>query len=162
MIKISQVLLFATALTTGLIAGLFYSWTVSVTPGLHKLADKEYILAFQAMNKAILNPLFFLSFMGTLILLPMATWTHYGDQNKFYFLLAATIVYVVGVFGVTVAGNVPMNESLAAFDVTSSSASEVASQRLMFESRWNVLNTIRTIGSIVSFGLIIIACMRHK
>jgi uncharacterized membrane protein len=162
MIKISQGFLFTTALTTGLVAGLFYSWTVSVTPGLNKLSDKEYILAFQAMNKAILNPAFFLSFIGSLILLPLATWTNYSEGNvKFYLLLAATICYMVGVFGVTVAGNVPMNESLAAFDSSTASVVDLAARRLSFESSWNFLNNIRTLGSIVTLILVILACMRE-
>ncbi|RAV98695.1 anthrone oxygenase family protein [Pseudochryseolinea flava] len=163
MIKLSQAFLFATALATGLVAGLFYSWTISVTPGLHKLADREYVLAFQAMNKAILNPMFFISFMGSLVLLPLATWTNYGnDIPKFYLLVGATVLYFLGVFGTTVAGNVPMNESLAAFDVDSASLSQIAEQRISFESRWNFLNTIRTYCSIATLALVIIACLRDK
>jgi uncharacterized membrane protein len=161
MIKISQGILFTTALTTGLVAGLFYSWSVSVTPGLHKLSDKEYIMAFQAMNKAILNPAFFFSFIGSLILLPLATWTNSAEGSvKFYLLLAATICYVVGVFGVTVAGNVPMNDSLAAFDSSTASVADIAAKRLSFENPWNSLNTIRTLGSVVTLILVILSCMR--
>ena len=163
MIKASQTILFATAITTGLIAGLFYSWTVSVTPGIHKLGDREYLLAFQAMNKAILNPFFFLSFIGTVVLLPCATWIHFSiDRTKFYLLLAASLIYWIGILGVTAAGNVPMNESLAALDVNAASTAEISARRLAFESRWNLLNTVRTLTSISSFVLVIIACIRQR
>jgi uncharacterized membrane protein len=36
--------------------------------------------------------------------------------------------YVVGVFGVTVFGNVPLNEALAKFDVEFASATEIFSE----------------------------------
>ena len=51
-------LLIITAVFTGLMAGLFYSWSISVTPGIARLVDKEYLASFQAMNRAIINPLF--------------------------------------------------------------------------------------------------------
>jgi uncharacterized membrane protein len=161
MSKISQAVLFTTAITTGLVAGLFYSWTVAVTPGLKNLSAKEYILAFQAMNKAILNPAFFLTFMGTLILLPLVTWMNYSGPNpKFYLLLAACLCYGVGVFGITVFGNVPLNESLATVETSGASMATLNEKRLAFEARWNSLNTVRTISSIAAFALVIVACMR--
>ena len=57
-------LLVITTLLTGLIAGLFYCWSISVTKGLALLPDREYLLAFQQLNRAILNPLFLTAFMG--------------------------------------------------------------------------------------------------
>ena len=98
--KMTTITLILTATTTGLIAGLFYSYSCSVNPGLAKLPDGEYLAAMQSINRAILNPVFFATFIGTLLLLPVSTWLQYneGASKSFSFLLAATLIYAIGVF----------------------------------------------------------------
>ena len=132
--------------TTGLSAGLFFAWSFSVTPGLAKINDTAYILAFQSMNRAILNPTFFLVFMGPLLLLPLSAYLSYTGIGslRFWMLAAATVAYVVGVFGITMAGNVPMNEALDTFNIGSATADQIAARRAGFEARWIFLNNIRT------------------
>ena len=146
----------------GLTAGIFYCWSVSVTRGLALLPDSEYITAFQALNRAILNPLFFLCFFGSVILLPVSTWQAYQSpvQLRFWLLLAASVIYIVGIIGVTMAGNVPMNEALNVFDGTKASAAEIAQKRQWFEGTWNNLNNIRTVAAVVSFALTVAAGLK--
>jgi uncharacterized membrane protein len=156
-----SIVLVTAATTTALMAGLFFAWSFSVTNGLAKLSNIEYIRAFQAMNKAILNPLFFICFMGTAILLPLSTFLYYQQHPspRFWFLLIASTLYLIGVMGVTMAGNVPLNESLDAFNSQAATAQEVASQRQQFEGTWNKLNNIRTVASTLSIVSVIIACI---
>ena len=159
------IILVLTATATALIAGLFYAWFCSVTSGLARLADTVYITFMQATNKAILNPVFFASFMGAAILLPLSTFLHYDStiSHRFIFLLAATLIYLTGAWGVTIFGNIPLNNALADFNLQSASADAIAAQRAKFERRWNKLNTIRTISSTLSILLVIIACLSsHK
>lgn len=137
-------LLIITGTLTTLLAGVFFGYAVSVNPGLHRLKDSEYVRAMQSINIVIQNPLFFLSFMGPLILLPWVTFLAHGEAT-FGWLLAATITYVVGSFGVTVAGNVPLNEKLARADVSQATAARAA-----FEKPWNALHAIRTLASIAA------------
>lgn len=151
--------LLATALASGLIAGLFYSYSCSVNPGLGAISDANYLAAMQSINRAILNPVFFFSFMGTLLLLPLSTYQHFGTGTRFYLLLGATLVYVIGTFGVTVAGNVPLNEALDKVNLTEASAQELAAHRLRFEAPWNRLNAIRTYAAVLSFLLVLLACL---
>ncbi|MEO5563179.1 MAG: anthrone oxygenase family protein [Chitinophagaceae bacterium] len=155
------ILLLITALLTALITGLFYAYSCSINPGLGRLPDQEYLAAMQSINKAILNPVFFASFMGTLILLPISTWLHYGqpDSSRFILLLIATLFYAIGTFGVTMFGNVPLNDTLANFDLKSASPESILTQRKNFEARWNNLHTIRTLASLVSLVLVLIACL---
>jgi uncharacterized membrane protein len=78
-------------------------------------------------------------------------------------LLAASILYIVGVIVVTMIGNVPMNESLDSFNTATATASEMAARRLNYEKPWNNLNTIRTIACVVAFVLTILACLvKHR
>lgn len=159
------IILVFTATATALIAGLFYAWSSSVTLGLARLPDTLYITFMQTTNKAILNPVFFASFLGTAILLPISTFLHYDPiiSHRFIFLLVATLVYFVGGLGVTIFGNIPLNEALADFNLQSASNETIAAQRAKFEGRWNKLNTIRTISSTLSILLVIIACLSsHK
>ena len=160
----SNIVLVITATTTALIAGLFYAWSWSVTPGIGRLSDVEYVRAMQAMNDAILNPVFFATFLGTAVLLPICTYMHYTQpvSTRFWFLLAATIIYLIGVMGVTMGGNVPLNEALKAFDVDGASAQEIAAQRLKFEGPWNGLQGIRAFANFLSIVLVIIACISPK
>jgi uncharacterized membrane protein len=55
------------ALTTGLIAVVFYAYAVSVNLGLAAQPDASYVATMQAINERIENPLFFLSFFGAVV-----------------------------------------------------------------------------------------------
>lgn len=158
----TTLLLIITAVLTALIAGLFYAYSCSVVLGLGKLSDAEYLKAMQNINREILNPVFFMSFMGTAILLPVSAFFLRGEQSVFIFLLLATLAYLIGVFGVTVVGNVPMNDQLDRFDITGSTTEAIRQMRDNFENRWNFLNNIRTAFSVISIALTVCACIWHK
>ena len=51
-------------LATGLVAGVFYAYAVSVNLGLATQPDASYVATMQAINDRIENPLFFASFFG--------------------------------------------------------------------------------------------------
>jgi uncharacterized membrane protein len=161
MFKIAHLLLIVTGTTTALMAGLFFAWSFSVTIGIARLPDNDYIASMQAMNRAILNGVFLSCFMSTLLLLPLVTYMHYTPQpsGRFWFLLAASVLYAVGVFGVTIVFNVPMNETLDKFPLHTASASEAAALRSWFEGRWNGLNMIRTVANTLAMACFIIACL---
>jgi uncharacterized membrane protein len=141
-----------TIIILGLIAGIFYCWSVSVTKGLALLPDKEYILAFQKLNQAIQNPLFFICFFGPIFLLPACMWRNYS-----IYLLLATLSYYIGVMGVTIVGNIPLNNMLEAFSVQGAGMEDLRLMRGQFELKWNTLNHIRTLCSLVSFILTLIS-----
>ena len=158
---ISNVILILTTVCTALIAGLFYSYSCSVVPALKLLTDSEYIASMQSINKAIQNPVFFISFFGTLLLLPISAYMNYVQHPplRFWLLLTAAILYLIAVFGVTVFGNIPLNNALEKFNLINATKDSISLQRAMFEGRWNSLNMIRTIFSILSLILTIIACI---
>lgn len=148
-----------TATTTALVAGLFYGYSVSVNPGLHALSNVEYLKAMQSINRAILNPSFFVCFLGSLFLLPATTYLQYSGASSvsFWLLIGATLLYATGVMGVTVLGNVPLNEALDKIDLQQITANEMESQRIRFEKPWNQLHNIRTFASVISFILVILS-----
>lgn len=159
-----QVFQFISILLTGLVAGLFYGYDCSVIKGLGNLQNEVYLQTFQSINKVIQNLYFFISFMGCLLVLPVASWLCYKNCGSvtFYFLLSATIIYFIGVFGVTIFGNVPLNEQLSKFPIASATENEMALMRKTFEEAWNKYHSIRTIASIVAFSLSILSLMKQK
>ncbi|TDE17622.1 anthrone oxygenase family protein [Dyadobacter psychrotolerans] len=160
----SNLILIAAATTTALIAGLFYAWSCSVMVGMAQLPSPEFIKAMKVFNEAIQNPLFFASFMGTAILLPVCTYLHYDAPvpQRFWFLLVATVFYLGGTFAVTIFGNIPLNDMLASFDQQSASQHVIDSKRAAFELSWNRLNNIRAVSSVISVIMVIMACLSHK
>jgi uncharacterized membrane protein len=159
----NTIILIMATLSSGLIAGLFYAWSISVTPGLAKVSDENYLHAFQSMNRAILNPALFIFFFGLVILLPMLCYLSYKSPGSsvFWLILPATIFYLVGTMAVTILGNIPLNNALEALKIDSMTFEHMASFRLGFENKWNTLNMIRTICSSLSFLLLIMTCLQN-
>lgn len=153
----------AAVVLAGLAAGLFYSWDCSIVDGLGKLPDEQYLSAFQSINRVILNPYFFMSFMGSVFLLPIAAWMTYktGNSASFYFILAAAILYIVGVFGITIGGNVPLNDMVDKFDIANASSEAIRVMRLKFEAKWNFLQHIRTYAAILAFIAAVISLFKR-
>ena len=159
--EIPVITLLASTILNGLVAGLLYAFVCSVNPGLAALGDREYLGAMQSINQSIQNPLFFLSFMGTLILVPVCCFIMFrqtGLSLPFGLLLSAAFVYAVAVFGITIFGNVPLNEYLSKINLTALSPEALASVRIKFEKPWNGLHQVRTIASVLSFGLLVFSC----
>ncbi|QEE49539.1 hypothetical protein FUA48_08085 [Flavobacterium alkalisoli] len=77
MFTFSNSISFFTLLVTALMAGLFYSYSFSVNPGLGRLGDESYLMAMQSINRAILNPIFFICFFGSVALLPLNAYLGY-------------------------------------------------------------------------------------
>ncbi|MCL1664528.1 DUF1772 domain-containing protein [Elizabethkingia ursingii] len=161
--KFQDITLILTGITTALMAGLFFSYSVSVSWGLGKLADREYLQAMQSINREILNPIFFACFFGALVTLPIATFQQYQyNQTTFLLLLLASLFYIIGVFGITSAFNVPLNDKLDLLDLIKASDVSIKQMRDSFERSWNNWNTIRTFSSVISTALVIIACLYRK
>ena len=66
-INFKIIVLIISILFTGLTAGLCFTWSNAVTPGIGRLDNISFLKAFQAMNRAIINGPFMLVFMGGVI-----------------------------------------------------------------------------------------------
>ncbi len=157
-----KMILITTVLFSGLIAGLLFGYACSVNLGLHYLSDAGYVKAMQAINIKIQNVYFFTVFIGILFLMPASAWLSFSAINKtaFYFLLVATLIYFAGTFGITIFGNIPLNNQMAAIDLATINNETLSAFRNHFESLWNTYHFIRTLASIISFLLTIIATQK--
>lgn len=159
-LSIKSIILLGAVLLTGLSAGLFYAWSVSVIPGTQKVSDEAYLQTMQSINRAILNPAFFVVFFGSAVLLSLSNfYAYHMDKSVFAFFLAATLFYIFGTIGVTGMGNVPLNDKLDELDLMQSSSEILSKFRVSYETKWNRFHSIRTGFSVISFLLALIGLM---
>lgn len=145
---------------TALVAGLFFGFSVAVNGGLHRLKNSEYVAAMQSINQVIQNPVFLLSFFGPVLFLPWSTFVHKDTTpTRFFLLLGASLLYIIGTFVLTIVGNVPLNRKLERFKLDGASDEEIAYARTGFEQPWNRRHTVRTAASIAATILIFAACL---
>jgi len=151
----NDILLTTGVMGTGLVAGLLYGWAVSVIPGTSRVSDHTYVETMQDINRAIINPAFIIPFMGVPLALGAASILHFrtGDTRRGWLLASATIAYLVGVLGVTIRGNIPLNDALDAFDLPVAASEDLSERRSTYEGAWNRFHRVRTAASVVSFGL---------
>ena len=157
--KTQTIILVTSIFLTGLMAGIFFTWSNAVKPGIGKLNDIDYLSALQSMNRVILNSLFLIVFIGTIISVALVPVFHFHiyQKNIFWLLILIVIIYWVGVFSVTVFGNIPLNEILDKRNLSVMNPNDLSLLRDSIENRWNNFNLIRSISSALSFLLLIIS-----
>jgi len=155
--KTETIILATAILFTGLMAGIFFTWSNAVKPGIGKLSDLEYLRALQSMNRVILNNTFRFFFFGAIIAVALVPifYLNLYPKNIFWLFISVFIIYWVGVFGVTIFGNILLNEILDKTSLETFSMEELKSLRTSIELKWNNLNLIRAISSGLSFVLLI-------
>ena len=144
---------FAAALGSGLMAGLFFVFSVFMMTALARLGAPQGIAAMQSVNVAILNPLFLVVFMGTAVLSLVTAvgaiwnWSTAGSG----WVLASSLLYLVGIMAVTMLFNVPLNDALAAVDPASGEGAALWARYLDVWVKWNHVRTVAGIGALASF-----------
>src|ERR687897_1560253 len=121
-------------LATGLVAGVFYAYAVSVNLGLAAQPDASYVATMQAINARIQNPAFFASFSGAALFLlaALAAQIPRPRSGRFRLVALACALYILGGFLLTAFVNVPMNEDLARI-AANASPDELAGARAAYE-----------------------------
>jgi uncharacterized membrane protein len=147
-------------LTTGLVAGVFYAYAVSVNLGLAGRPDASYVATMNEINEKIQNPLFFATFFGA-VLFPIAALVAHLPRprsGRLPLIVTACALYVVGGFLVTALANVPLNDELARA-AAGAPAAELSRARAAYEDPWNFWNGVRTLFSAAAFLALIGACL---
>jgi uncharacterized membrane protein len=139
--------------TTGLMAGMFGDWAVTIMPGLHATDDRTFVGAFQALDHAIYNAPFMLAFMGALAFTGVAAVLHLrgGDRSPLPWVAVAFGLYLAA-FVITMAVNVPLNDDLVAAGAPDGIADLAAARDAFDEARWSAWHVVRTIATTAAFG----------
>jgi len=156
--SLTVVLTVLAALGSGLIGGVFFAFSTSVMKALGQRPAAEGMAAMQGINAVILNPLFLGAFLGTALvcmgalILSVIRWS-----DAEIFLFAGSIVYLIGSALVTMALNVPLNNTLAAADPLDDKSKDLWANYL---SNWTFWNHVRTAASIASSTAFILGLIR--
>lgn len=136
----SDVVLQVAQVLTGLLAGLYFAYAVSVMPALASFPDDTYAAVMNRINVVIVNPVFLVVFLGS----PTASvavliW----DRDPL--AIAAAVLGVVALL-VTAFFNIPLNNALAA------NSDRVAFHRAWV--RWNVVRLLTGLAGLVCLLLV--------
>ncbi|MFE1596636.1 DUF1772 domain-containing protein [Nocardia sp. NPDC058705] len=152
-------------LSTGLVAGVFFAYAISVMPALARTSDRTLIEVMQKVNIVIINPWFMFAFMGTVGFTALAAALHLGGDHRTTLIwIGIALALSVIAFAVTAALNVPLNEALDAAGDPAAIA-DTAAVRADYESawvRWNIARTVLTTASfLVLCGAMFVAGVQH-
>ena len=145
------VTLFA-VLGCGLMAGVFFAFSNFVMKALERT---QAIAAMQSINVTVLNPLFLGIFVGTAVvcgalgLYSILSW----ESPRSVCLLAGSALYLFGTFGVTMAFNVPLNNTLEGVDPSKPEALLAWRGYVTAWTRWNHVRTIAALAAAAAFTI---------
>jgi uncharacterized membrane protein len=146
----------ALAIGSALIAGAFFAFSAFVMRALGHLPENQGITAMQRINIDVINPWFMIPFTGTAVVgLAGGTWAALNlSQPAGPWLLAASLLYVLGCFGVTMVFNVPRNNMLAIVNAERPQDAFVLPSNepfwSNFQREWTRWNTFRTLASLAA------------
>lgn len=153
-------LTFLAALGSGLIGGVFFAFSAFVMKALGRLPPSSGIAAMQSINVVVINPIFFAAFFGTAllcILLTIAALLGWSAPGAIY-LLAGSLLYLVGTILVTMMCNVPLNNRLASTKADNAAGKSVWAEYL---SSWTAWNHVRTAASLAACACFIVALVKQ-
>lgn len=144
--------LIAATMSMGLAAGVFGLYAHTIMPGLRKTDDRTFVGAFQAIDRAIINPWFLGgAFLGALVFTAVAAVTQVG-RDELPWVVAALVLYLIAVI-ITIAINVPLNDAIKA--AGDPARIDVAAVRARFdETRWARWNLVRVVTNTTALGLL--------
>lgn len=147
------------AIGCGLVAGIFFAFSAFVMRALGNLPPAQGIAAMQSMNVVVINPWFMTAFFGTaaacvfVIIRALLQWHEPGAT----YLLAGSLLYLVGTVLVTMVFNVPRNNALAAVESASTEGARLWADYL---NTWTAWNHVRTIAALAAAASLTIALSR--
>lgn len=138
------------AICSGLMAGIYLAFSVVIMKSLATLTPDKGIEAMNAINRVILKTAFMPLFFGSTViaLLMLATTAWFWGELGAAAVLAAGLIYLLGMFCATAIFNVPLNNSLAEMNGTGEDAVRTWNRYLKHWTRWN---TSRTVWSLATF-----------
>lgn len=149
-------LLWFSAIGCGMMAGLYFAFSTFIMTALGRIPQAHGMSAMQSINTTIQRSLFMPLFWGTtLAALALAGFALFRlGETAATAMLAAGILYVVGMFVCTIVFNVPLNNALDAADPSSSGSAAVWARYLR---NWTFWNHLRTVASAAASALFVVA-----
>ncbi len=139
-------------ISVGLMAGLFFAFSASVMRALGKMPPKDAILAMQLINVEIVNPVFLIVLVGSVIaclLTIVGSLSRLSDPSTGY-AVAGSVIYLIGSILVTAIFNIPRNNALSTLNPLAPTSPSAWVSYLNEWTQWNHVRGIAaTIGSLL-------------
>lgn len=149
----------ALGLASALVGGVFQSFSDFVMRGLISAEPAGGMEAMQQLNRTVFRSVFLATLLGlvpaTLGFALYAGARLSGPPRAL--IIAAAIIYALLVFGVTAAGNVPMNEQL---DGLAHTSAEGHAYWAVYGRVWTWWNHLRTAGSVATAVCLLLAAVQ--
>lgn len=140
------------SIATGLMAGIYFSFSFVVVKALAQRPGTEGAAAMNQINEVILKTSFMPLFFGSsLAYVGLLCWSLFYASSVQLDLIAASLFYLVGMFAVTVFGNVPLNNQLKH---SADDADQLLSTWQRYTRTWLWLNHIRTFSCVAALALL--------
>lgn len=139
------------ASAAGLMAGVYFAFSGFILRALDQLGAAPAADAMNAINKIILRSWFMALFFGSTLLYSAlaAVAVLNTDLAGRWLLVTIGVIYVVGMFLVTAALNVPLNDRLAATANDAHSRAEIWAHYRLYWRRWNDLRSLCSLTAMV-------------
>jgi uncharacterized membrane protein len=143
-------------IAVGLMAGLFWLYAHTIMPGLGNTDDRTFVGAFQAIDRAIINPWFLPVFAGALIATGLAAVLHLGEEARsaLPWILVAFALYLTTIV-ITVRIHLPRNDGIKAAG-NPDRIPDLGVVRAQFDEatwvRWNLVRAVATTAALGCLG----------
>lgn len=145
-----------------LVAGVFLTFSDFVMRSLAGSKTVAGIEAMQVINRKVYRTLFMVLLLGMSLAWPLLmtySGTHL-EGSASDLILAGGGLYLIGVLGVTLVFNVPMNNRLDQMDHTSNDAAAYWQETYLPRwTRWNTVRTVASAGSAICLLLALVDLM---
>lgn len=145
--SVLSALAIASSVTSALVGGVFFAFSVFVMRALATLPAAQGVQAMQRINITVINALFLGAFFGAALLLCAAAFAAQDEPSSFAWLLTSLLLYLVGSVGVTIAFNVPRNNRLASLEPASAQAADYWQ---VYLREWVAWNHVRCAASLLA------------
>jgi uncharacterized membrane protein len=149
-------LLVLTILGNGLVAGVFFAFSSFMMDVFARLPDRQGMAAMQSVNIIIEKSTFMLPLVLTALsslVLAVIAFRNLGGAGS-GFVIAGSLLYLIGSFGVTMFFNVPLNNALAA----SNASLEFWRS---YQETWTIWNHVRTVAGVLAMGALSLALLNQ-
>lgn len=153
---LAPALLWTSAIGCGLMAGVYFAFSAFIMTSLGRIAPAAGVAAMNATSVDIVKSAFIPVFMLTTLTgasLAVLGVMRRGQPGSAPMVIGG-VIYVLGMFVVTMAVNQPMNEALMVVDPTSPQGIAYWSR---YVTEWTMWNHVRTVASTVAMGMFIAA-----
>ena len=159
MSRTTTTVLAVTGIGCGLNAGVFFAFSSSVMSGLRRLPPAQGVAAMQSINVTAVRPAFMTALFGTAVgCLTVCGVAVRGERTTTTVLaLTGAALYLVGTIGVTIAANVPRNDTLAALDPHAPGTPAAWVTYLDSWTAWNSLRTVAALAAAVALAAAAVA-----